>query len=453
MASSLVALIAGHAKREVAFGAKGETRNMQSQTSRKRPCAAFGATSAAKHQQSKMQSQTAKKRSGVAAGATVKQMKISSSVTSFGVRAQKKRKLPTTGTDSIAVCVGSSAESSQQHFDKHAVKQAPQNTCLRCQYWSRRSEYHRYAPWLMERPVIKGGLWALGCQYCSWACDQRDARKQQLEERKKKIQEARKKRKRVDDSQAERFGKKQAESGKINALPLARCVAEAQPARREKWQDKPRRGAWASCSVRSAVHPSRMNNMLREHGGSFGHRRAIEIMQAERSGNPLARADKEKDSASRDVSGQVEDAVAGDSAVLKGKVPQCQDWLDAWVFATSTSSLNKEGACEEKRRSAVGENACNKMLIKRNIRKVRRKQLGIMAEVTKRRLRKELQGATSISVVPRRERNRKLQFQSLQVRLPSPLHPPSPSPPSWGGVCHPLPPLPISSPPYNPLFD
>ena len=59
-------------------------------------------------------------------------------------------------------------------------------------------------------------------------------------------------------------------------------------------------------------------------------------------------------------------------ALLKGRVPQLQDWIDAWASASSTTSYRKEDRVRRKR--SQGRTSSN-------IRTRRRKQVRVIAEV------------------------------------------------------------------------
>ena len=62
--------------------------------------------------------------------------------------------------------------------------------------------------------------------------------------------------------------------------------------------------------------------------------------------------------------------VLDESALLKGYVPQVQDWLSAWAVSTEQISFRKQARLASKRLR----------WIRGNVRKVRRKQLKVMAE-------------------------------------------------------------------------
>ena len=94
---------------------------------------------------------------------------------------------------------------------------------------------------------------------------------------------------------------------------------------------------------------------------------------------------------------------AADAALLKGNVPSPADWKDAWAELSEVTSLRKIGRVTEKKAgTASGVGGANRL------RKRRRKQLLVMAEVTRRRIRKALSRATSITLALDESKYRKI---------------------------------------------
>ena len=79
---------------------------------------------------------------------------------------------------------------------------------------------------------------------------------------------------------------------------------------------------------------------------------------------------------------------AEDDALVKGNVPSLAEWQDGWAVLSETVPLRKVGRIDDKRR-ASNPNRKRKRL---------RRQLLVMAEVLRRKVRKVLQQATSISL-------------------------------------------------------
>ena len=78
-----------------------------------------------------------------------------------------------------------------------------------------------------------------------------------------------------------------------------------------------------------------------------------------------------------------------DGRLLKGRAPQVQDWLTAWAESTERVSFRKQCRLSGKR---TGRH------LTANLRQVRRKQLKVMAEDRRRRLREMLRRAQFISL-------------------------------------------------------
>ena len=81
---------------------------------------------------------------------------------------------------------------------------------------------------------------------------------------------------------------------------------------------------------------------------------------------------------------------AEDAAILKGNVPSPAEWVDAWAVLSETVSLRKGGRISEKTLGTPG--------VRHRKRKRYRQQLQVMAEVMRRKIRKVLLHATSISL-------------------------------------------------------
>ena len=80
--------------------------------------------------------------------------------------------------------------------------------------------------------------------------------------------------------------------------------------------------------------------------------------------------------------------LADDKSLLKGRVPQVDDWVDAWAESTEKVSFRKQARIWSKKRCARA----------RNLRQIRRKQLKIIAEVRRQDIREQLRRATYIGL-------------------------------------------------------
>ena len=78
--------------------------------------------------------------------------------------------------------------------------------------------------------------------------------------------------------------------------------------------------------------------------------------------------------------------LADDKSLLKGRVPQVDDWVDAWAESTEQVYFRKQARIWSKKGCARA----------RNLRQIRRKQLNIIAEVRRQDIREQLKRATHI---------------------------------------------------------
>ena len=86
---------------------------------------------------------------------------------------------------------------------------------------------------------------------------------------------------------------------------------------------------------------------------------------------------------------------AEDAALLKGDVPSPEEWQEAWASLSEKVSLRKVARMFEKRRHGCApESELNVTRARKRLRKV----LVVMAEALRRRIRRVLLEATSISL-------------------------------------------------------
>ena len=118
---------------------------------------------------------------------------------------------------------------------------------------------------------------------------------------------------------------------------------------------------------------------------------------AEEISRPLATGKTPGDSVDESVGpGQVEKLIAettsevlDDSSLLKGRVPQFKDWLEAWAESTEQVAFHKQERLARKKKSERH---------RKKLRRIRRKQVRIMAEARRDALRKQLSEARFISL-------------------------------------------------------
>jgi hypothetical protein len=85
---------------------------------------------------------------------------------------------------------------------------------------------------------------------------------------------------------------------------------------------------------------------------------------------------------------EAKSAVLEDAHLLKGRVPQPQEWLCAWAESTEDSAFHKQARIDGKKNA----------LRYKNTRRIRRKQVKIIAETRREDIREMLRSATCISL-------------------------------------------------------
>ena len=128
--------------------------------------------------------------------------------------------------------------------------------------------------------------------------------------------------------------------------------------------------------------------LIQEHGARKSHRVAsgLERKEPKAAPPPLPVARSAAPPSEEPAALSAEDA-----ALLKGNVPSLADWQAAWAVLSETVSLRKAASLDGKR------GACAAHALHRR-RKRYRQQQRVMAEVLRRKVRKVLKQATSISL-------------------------------------------------------
>ena len=130
---------------------------------------------------------------------------------------------------------------------------------------------------------------------------------------------------------------------------------------------------------------------------------------------PLANAgvSKGSDGAVTELAASVADEavaeLADDKSLLKGRVPQVDDWVDAWAESTEQVSFRKQARIWSKKGCARA----------RNLRQTRRKQVNIIAEVRRQDIREQPNRATYISLSM--DERRHLKFVRYRFDAPTKL--------------------------------
>lgn len=273
---------------------------------------------------------------------------------------------------SVKELVGLVGQPAERHVAMHRLSPSAQAACPRCNYILKSDAF--LPSWVEERPSCWGGTWGVGCSICA--------------------------------SQT-RLAKKRPREGGDH-------------------RQNPRQSKWAKHEVTDITHWT-----VQQHGDSLGHRRACELdgrarhrtTDADRAAEPAAALDR---AAIKETAAGVEETAVGveeptlDAAaeeelkLLRGRVPQSKDWLDAWV--DSGQSFRAQGKAEDKRRQVGPKTAKARQ---GNLRKVRRKQVTVMAEAVRRQLRKHLKESTSITVSLDEAQRRKI----VRFRCDAPAKP------------------------------
>ena len=256
--------------------------------------------------------------------------------------------------------VGSVHESDAAHWMRHSADPSSK-TCCRCNYIRNKAELHREHPWLKPRPSFMGGRWRLGCDCCKWM--------------------------------------------------YSNSRRETHPGRRGC---KLRASIFANFNFVCNADYRVMHDRIRAHSAESGHRvsaiashRCSKVLPAPISVEldvrmtamvkPMARPSADEsavgdsflEAETKNLIAESTSKVLQDSHLLKGRVPQCQDWLDAWVESTEQIAFHKQARCARKKKTFRD---------RQNLRRIRRKQVRIMAEARREVIRKQLGAAQFISL-------------------------------------------------------
>lgn len=277
---------------------------------------------------------------------------------------------------------GSVFEGDWEHLKRHKAE-GQAGKCLRCIYLSNPGNLAHiaklpraaggFATWLEPRPCHMGGSWALGCRVCAW----------------------------YNITQA------------ANRQPLA--ASPSVPRRKHKKKDIKNVADRARAQVRfstfanfsfSRVQLKDIKKGIEQHNNSQAHEVACKAFAHKESANCELRVLPE---AGRQLAGKAQE-------VFKGRVPKPKDWLDSFVETTSNISWRKQGKLKvQKSGRPSGEPLAPKPHVAQapgaspgppaqresgqplaasqaapretmeNLRKRRRKQTKIMAELVRRK--------------------------------------------------------------------
>ena len=166
------------------------------------------------------------------------------------------------------------------------------------------------------------------------------------------------------------------------------------------------RTKWARYEVRRVASHARACSAIQLHTASAQHRLACEVFTKPETHLSLGKPREEDGTACSvrsgvsekgvaSVCGRVEGAVKWGSGAcettacisepFRGRVPQVKDWVDAWADSTSCVSFRKQQRLQRKRHELC-------------LRRQRRKQVAVMAEVAREETRKRVREAESITL-------------------------------------------------------
>ena len=148
---------------------------------------------------------------------------------------------------------------------------------------------------------------------------------------------------------------------------------------------------------------------LMAHAWEHGHREAVIAAKRATCAPPVMKEvardvascdPKESGTGDQEASatgGQEASAIGGQGSsccdldgqgMLRGRVPQIADWVDAWAEGTEMVAFRKQQRLNTKRTSRRDS----------NLRRIRRRQVSIMAEVRREQIRLDLRAAYAISL-------------------------------------------------------
>ena len=265
--------------------------------------------------------------------------------------------------ESVPPLVGSVHESNAQHWQRHSC-QLGTAMCCRCNFIRHKSELLREQPWCTERPLFMGGRWRLGCDVCRWMSSACTKKEKHAGRRGCNIRASIfAKHEFVYNGSyfdmERRIAQHATHSGHRAASIAAERLSQRLPARFER-------------EPKLEAEPKGMRPLAQE---------MRPLASEEIAGDEVVSTEAEQ------VVTETVSEVLADTLLLKGRVPQAQDWVDAWVESTEQVAFHKQERLYGKKRA----------LRWNNLRRVRRKQVRIMAEVRRQDVRKRLREATCIS--------------------------------------------------------
>ena len=153
---------------------------------------------------------------------------------------------------------------------------------MRCRFVANTYVWKKEMPWLAEKPSYQGGSWRLGCDVCAWHRSQK-----------------------VQENHEGRQGRK-----------VRSC-------------------AFARHDFYCSGHASVIVKRLMAHACEDCHREAA-IAAKTATCAPLVRKEVARDA---DICDQGSSCDLDGQGMLRGRVPQIDDWLDAWAEETETISF------------------------------------------------------------------------------------------------------------------
>ena len=283
-----------------------------------------------------------------------------------------------------ALLVGDARETESEHRRRHPAGRDWASSCPRCEYYKHRVVWEEVArtrgprsrprvagetSWLVQKPSFLGGPWGLGCCLCAAGCASGSLRR-----RRSAIQKAYAK----DGIQHQRV-----------------CRMNTKFARYEhRVHRKSTMVGDIEAHASSQLHKLVRDNMI----APAEHLALAPLLPDPESA--ACGADPESTACGADpesaACGARGKELATIAELFKGRVPQLQEWVDAWADCSSAVSFLKQEEISRKRHKV------------HHTRRHIGKMALVMGEVARMRARKTLKAATSITIALDESKTRKV---------------------------------------------
>ena len=229
--------------------------------------------------------------------------------------------------------VGSVHDPDAEHWKQHHGQPGAEN-CCRCHFIANKVRFQKVMPWCSSRPAFMGGRWRLECDVCKWMHDTR-------------LREQHKGR-RGSDMRANTFAN-------FNFLLSGPAFKLEERLQAHECHDGHRTAL--NARQRFLQKMPLLRSAVADPGGTVGeeHKAMRPLAQeANEAVRPVAEEANEQDAAlAKEARASVMEATAAAKKagnLLKGRVPQTQDWLDAWAENTEKLEFRKQERLAIKKR-------------------------------------------------------------------------------------------------------